>query len=109
MWFRRDIQYFKTISRGNKMIEEWRPVKEWPDRYEISNYGNIRDRKQECSNGLVYHFKSAVLKTHLHRTGYYRVRLCVNRQKFSRSIHRLVAEAFIWFYFSKSSSLIVSW
>ena len=78
------------------MIEEWRPVSEFPERYEVSNFGNLRskDRVQENSSGPIQHYKSFPIKANIHR-GYYRVRLCIDRKKFSRNIHRLVADTWI--------------
>lgn len=64
--------------------EIWKDVVEFPDHYEISNLGRIRGKIRGC-----------ILKTQIHKTGCERVRLCVNKVKYSRSIHRLVAKTFI--------------
>lgn len=65
------------------MDEIWKPCKEFPFNYLVSNLGNIKNMK-----GLI-------LAQTLHKTYCKRVRLCVNNQKYTRSVHRMVAEAFI--------------
>ena len=79
------------------MCEIWKPVKEFPEDYEVSNKGRVRskDRVRHCSNGNVLNLKCKILHQTVHATYLYRIRLCVNKVKYSRSVHRLVAEAFI--------------
>lgn len=63
--------------------ETWKPSVEFPNNYWVSNLGNIKNKKGH------------ILVQALHRTLYRRVRLCVLYQKYSRSVHRMVAEAFL--------------
>ena len=85
-------------------MEEWREVKGYEGLYEVSNYGNVR------SLGTVSHVKrrgyeldiphpGKVLKQHERSHGYLSVCLYGrggNKRNFRhKSVHRLVAEAFI--------------
>lgn len=77
--------------------EVWRDVVEFPDDYQVSNRGRVRSktRVKMRSNGWRNTYRSKIMYQELHKTNYYRVRLCVDKIKYSRSVHRLVAEAFI--------------
>lgn len=71
------------------MNEEWRPISNWP--YEISNLGRVRRLPNTSRTG------SKVLSPGTARQGYKYVYL-LNGGKHTqtyKSIHRLVAEAFI--------------
>lgn len=78
-------------------MELWLNCVEFPDNYEVSNEGRIRSKTRKVfhpKSGEIS-LKSKIMKLQLHRTGYYRVRFCVNGKKYTRSVHRLVAMAFI--------------
>lgn len=79
------------------MEEIWKPVKEFPDDYQVSSKGRIRsvDRVRTCSDGRVLRLKGRILHQTRHKTDSYRTRLCVDNVKYSRSVHRIVAEAFL--------------
>lgn len=64
------------------LFELWVPISEAPG-YEISDYGRVRN-----SRGLV-------LKLHTLNSGYLKVDLSVSGNPISRTVHRLVAKAFI--------------
>ena len=65
------------------MEEIWKIVTDLP-RYEISNFGRIRNR-----------YTLRVLKTNISKLGYEQLTITYNKVKHFRSIHRIVAEAFI--------------
>lgn len=65
-----------------KVIEEWRPVRGYETRYEVSNLGRVRNADGH------------VLKP-IKRRGYLCLNFCVNGVRKDIKIHRLVAEAFI--------------
>lgn len=68
-----------------------------PEAYQISECGRVfsKDRTILQSNGVVLNIKSKEMSLCLHKTGYYRVRLCFNKRKYSKSVHFLVASTFI--------------
>lgn len=70
-------------------MEQWKVIPNLNGNYEASNTGRIRRAKPGCGTrpGLV-------MKKSISR-GYERVALSVLGDQFSRSVHRLVAEAFI--------------
>lgn len=63
--------------------EMWLDSLEFPEHYEVSNLGRVRNKNRH------------VLAQEHHKTNCYRVRLCIGGVKYSRSVHRMVAEAFI--------------
>lgn len=65
------------------MDELWLPSVEFPDYYDVSSFGRVRNKS------------GYVLAQNLHKTNCWRVRLCIRKNKFSRSVHRMVAQAFI--------------
>lgn len=69
---------------GLEFEEEWRPVKNYEDRYLISNYGRIKSLR---TNNIMSTFKN--------KDGYERITLQKNGNLFKAAIHRLVAETFI--------------
>jgi hypothetical protein len=65
------------------MEEVWRPMYEFEENYEASNFGKIRNSKtQEC------------LKYHLTKKGYLQVNLCKNGVKSVKLVHRLIYPSF---------------
>lgn len=75
------------------MIEEWRDIKGFEGKYQISNLGRVKSLDRITNNRV---FKSAVKKLQISNTGYHRVFLCLeNRKSKPFSVHRLVAKAFL--------------
>lgn len=76
--------------------EIWKPISEFEDLYEVSNYGNVRakDRYVNTATGI-RHYKSRMLIQEKTRDGHYRVALCNAGYKKRILVHRLVASAFI--------------
>ena len=82
--------------------EEWRPVKGYEGLYEVSNLGRVRslDRKRP----MPLHNKDAEIKGRIIRQspasgGYMCVTLCDGHNRKTKSVHRLVAFAFVSGYF----------
>lgn len=74
----------------NGLNETWIPVKDWEDRYEVSNLGRVRSL-------LDYHLrpKTPVLKkTYVGKRGYEVVSFYRHKKMFLLKIHRLLAVAF---------------
>lgn len=66
------------------MTEEWKPIKDWEEYYEISNLGRVKNRKT-----------NKILKGDINNYGYYRIRLEIKGRRKRYFRHRLVAEHFI--------------
>ena len=82
------------------ITEEWRDCPVFPERYEISNFGNIRSKsflKTGANRCGCFEFKTKAkpIVRRLNSDGYYQVRLSKDGQKISKTIHRLVALAFL--------------
>lgn len=74
------------------MIEEiWKPIEGY-ERYEVSNYGNVRSKG---ANGYKNEEGWCILKPKTLKEGYKRVNLYKNSIRKEFSVHRLVAQAFI--------------
>ena len=72
------------------MQEEWKPVNGFEGIYEVSNYGGVK--RISTRTGVR---QGTVLKTSKNHKGYQIVGLCWNRKQVSRTVHRVVCEAFI--------------
>lgn len=68
--------------------ELWRPIPSWPA-YEISNHGRVRRTTPYRSTRV-----GKILRPYLNK-GYFAVRVNVSGRRQARTIHSLVAEAFI--------------
>ena len=64
--------------------EEWRDIKDFEGLYQISNYGRVKS----------FH-KNIILKASKNGEYRYMVVLCKNAKKYTKKVHRLVAENFI--------------
>ena len=79
---------FEDNSVLNNIIEEWRPVVEFPDRYEVSNLGRVRSIEKKFFHKIKSQHQTTT-------SNYLYVAISVNNKTVSRSVHRMVAEAFI--------------
>lgn len=68
------------------MIETWHPIAEFEGRYEVSDLGRVRAIKANSSK---------VLAPILDKYGYVKVCLTKDGKQYNRTVHRLVALAFI--------------
>ena len=77
--------------------ERWLPVNGYEGIYEVSSHGRVRsvDRTVTYSNGQVRRYKGKVRRTPLNQDGYPRVNLSHQGEDKTRTVHSLVAEAFI--------------
>lgn len=79
--------------------EQWLPVKNFEEYYEVSDKGNVRslDREVNCSRGDKKRlWKGRQLKNLKSKNGYLQVSLCVNNIKYKKYVHRIVAETFMF-------------
>jgi hypothetical protein len=65
--------------------EEWRTVEGFPD-YAVSNLGRVASYKRPE--------RPIIMRTQIDRRGYYCVTFSVNDKTYTRSVHRLLLEAF---------------
>lgn len=79
------------------MEEIWKDVNGFEGFYEVSNTGKIKRKKGETiyKDGRIAHFSETILKPTEDFKGYLRVYLSVKSKKFSKRVHRIVAETFI--------------
>lgn len=68
------------------MREEWRAIPDFEGHYEVSNLGRIRSNKRK---------EVKILKTSFNRYGYEMAQLSRGGKNVLKSIHRLVAQAFL--------------
>jgi len=78
-------------------MENWKEIPSFAGYYEASDLGRIRRKKGETiyKDGRVANFSQTILKPSLTNKGYNRVYLSMNSNKYTKSVHRLVAETFI--------------
>lgn len=81
--------------------EIWKPIKGYEDAYEVSNLGNVRSidryyeqRNKKCEKYL-HIYKGKVLKQFKSNAGYMRVQLSYKYKSSPKTVHKLVAEAFL--------------
>lgn len=75
------------------MINEiWKPITGYEDKYEISNYGNVKSIY--LINRQAKMKRDKILKQHI-VCGYLKIRLSKDNKMKNHLVHRLVAEAFI--------------
>lgn len=85
------------------MIEQWKPIKDYEDVYEVSDHGRIKslDRHIISKDGRKIFIHGRIIKlisskiTQRHPKPMYHVELWKNGKRKVFMIHRLVAEAFI--------------
>ena len=78
-------------------MSEFRDVKGFENYYEVNRFGDVKRKKGETlyKDGRVAFFSETILKPSLCRKGYLRVYLSVNSKKYTKNVHRIVAETFI--------------
>lgn len=83
------------------MREEWRPVVGFEGLYEVSDMGNVRSVERQIrvlgrwGGEEVRTYRSKILRPHRAKDDYLRVGLCLHGERVTRTIHSLVAEAFL--------------
>ena len=68
--------------------EQWKPIQEFNDEYEVSNLGRVRSMKR------YYGMVGRIMPQTIQRKGYYAVTFWMNNKAYCRKVHRLVIEAF---------------
>lgn len=76
------------------MEEVWKDIKGYENKYQVSNFGNVRSKDRLDSAGR-NRIKGQSLKVVIGNHGYKRLNLCKDGKPRLWLVHRLVAEAFI--------------
>lgn len=78
-------------------MEEFRDIKGYEGLYQISDLGRVKslERPVRCKAGGFRTVKERILNSKANKSGYLLVTLSVRDKKESKSIHQLVASAFI--------------
>lgn len=87
-------------SHTNNYMETeiWKDIDGFEGSYQVSNLGRVKSMNRQViySNGRVHLVKEKIIRLSRDRKGYLRACLVdVNKKKYSRQVHRLVAKAFI--------------
>lgn len=80
--------------------EIWKDIKGFEKRYQISNLGKVKSLSKFVNNNpkyssIGYYTKEKILKEFDSKKGYKLVKLYKDNKKYTKKIHRLVAETFI--------------
>ena len=79
---------------------EWKSVKGYEELYEVSDLGQVRSKQRvvrQVVNGIEksFNYKSKILKQEKTNRNYFRITLSKNNIQERKSVHRLVATAFL--------------
>lgn len=81
----------------SKLVEEWRPIVGYEGLYEVSDWGRVKslDRYKIDTVGRKQYHKGKVNRLYPTTNGYIKAMLYKDGVSKNKSVHRLVAEAFI--------------
>ena len=87
------VAHFYSAHLKSEIMEIWKDIKGYEGKYQVSSIGRVQslDRIIIGKNGGKYFHNGKVLSPETDKDGYKRLSLC----KKHKTVHRLVAEAFI--------------
>lgn len=78
------------------MIEEWKDIKGYEGLYQVSNLGRVRSLDRVINHPITYNqFIKGKIIVPQQRGNYKKVDLCKDGKICQKSVHRIVAEAFV--------------
>lgn len=77
------------------MKEIWKDIPGYEGLYQVSNLGNINSLKKYNVNTGIYEEREKILKKSYDKRGYQTITLINKTKRKTRTVHRIVAEAFI--------------
>ena len=85
------------MRKGRESIEIWKPIVGYEKYYQVSNWGRIKSlpRTVVKSDGVVQYRKERIKRLTKNSDGYLMVGLSMNGKTVKKSVHILVAEAFV--------------
>ena len=91
------------------MKEIFKDIPNYEGMYQVSNLGNVKslERKVYSNNKLHYIQKENILNKYISTRGYYSVTLSKNSKTKTRTIHQLVAIAFLNYKPDKTTKIVV--
>lgn len=83
----------RWLSLEDLPNEEWKDIKDFEGLYQVSNYGRVKSigKYSKLGNPTPYR----ILRPGKNKEFRYLVILCKDKKRFTRKVHRLVAQAFI--------------
>jgi hypothetical protein len=95
-WKNKSLENLTEIVDGIEYAEEWRPVKGFEKYYAVSNFGRVKSFTRLVETGnQVNKRRERIMSQVISRTGYCKVTLFVDKQRFDTVAHILVAKNFI--------------
>ena len=78
-------------------MEAWKDIEGYEGLYQVSSLGRVKgvDRYVKMNDGRTYHVKETILAAKSNNSGYLMAGLNGAEKKKSKTVHRLVAEAFV--------------
>lgn len=76
-------------------MEIWKDVNGFEGYFQISNYGRVKQLEREVWNGYAWFTKKEKMLKISYRKAYPSVRFYIDNKVYWKSVHRLIAEAFI--------------
>jgi hypothetical protein len=81
-------RFYKANTKGGVSMEEWRTIEGF-ENYMVSNFGRVKSIRYKNIE------REKILSQFKRSDGYMSVGMCINGRNYHKTVHRLVAKAFI--------------